>query len=184
MGGAQDGERVVPDAHTAGHLLVDASSDDGPLLVVVDTDADGVTRTARDTIDLTRQYATVEFDGTPVAEDAVITQRRAYADGTDATEHHEHRLTFADLPENIDHVVRSFDECRDCWADPALGCAREVGAAGVGARDGLLPAPSQPQRCSMSVHRPTSEPGRSQRRPNPLTSQIFVAILAHYGSVC
>jgi asparagine synthase (glutamine-hydrolysing) len=27
-----------------------------------------------------------------------------------ATEHHEHRVTFADLPENIDRVVRSFDE--------------------------------------------------------------------------
>src|SRR5207244_2163263 len=26
------------------------------------------------------------------------------------TEHHEHRLTFSDLTENIDHVVRSFDE--------------------------------------------------------------------------
>jgi asparagine synthase (glutamine-hydrolysing) len=26
------------------------------------------------------------------------------------TEHHEHRVTFADLPEKIDHVVRSFDE--------------------------------------------------------------------------
>jgi alkylation response protein AidB-like acyl-CoA dehydrogenase len=70
----------VPDAHTAGHLLVDAISDDGPLLVVVDTDADGVTRTARDTIDLTRQYATVEFDGTPVAEDAVITSPDARAE--------------------------------------------------------------------------------------------------------
>jgi asparagine synthase (glutamine-hydrolysing) len=27
-----------------------------------------------------------------------------------ATEHHEHRVTFADLPEKLDHVVRSFDE--------------------------------------------------------------------------
>jgi asparagine synthase (glutamine-hydrolysing) len=26
------------------------------------------------------------------------------------TEHHEHRVTFTDLPEKIDHVVRSFDE--------------------------------------------------------------------------
>jgi len=26
------------------------------------------------------------------------------------TEHHEHRVTFSDLPEKIDHVVRSFDE--------------------------------------------------------------------------
>jgi asparagine synthase (glutamine-hydrolysing) len=26
------------------------------------------------------------------------------------TEHHEHRVTFADLPEKLDHVVRSFDE--------------------------------------------------------------------------
>jgi asparagine synthase (glutamine-hydrolysing) len=26
------------------------------------------------------------------------------------TEHHEHRVIFADLPEKIDHVVRSFGE--------------------------------------------------------------------------
>jgi asparagine synthase (glutamine-hydrolysing) len=26
------------------------------------------------------------------------------------TEHHEHRVTFADLPEKLDHVVRAFDE--------------------------------------------------------------------------
>jgi asparagine synthase (glutamine-hydrolysing) len=26
------------------------------------------------------------------------------------TDHHEHRVTFADLPEKIDHIVRSFDE--------------------------------------------------------------------------
>jgi alkylation response protein AidB-like acyl-CoA dehydrogenase len=63
----------VPDAQTASQLLIDAISGDGPLLIVADTHADGVTRTARHTLDLTRQYATVKFDGTPVAKDAVIT---------------------------------------------------------------------------------------------------------------
>jgi alkylation response protein AidB-like acyl-CoA dehydrogenase len=70
--------RFVPDAHTATHLLVDATLDGRPVLALVNADAPGVRRKDQHTIDLTRRYATVEFNQTPV--DAIITSPTARAE--------------------------------------------------------------------------------------------------------
>ncbi|BBX66455.1 acyl-CoA dehydrogenase [Mycobacterium saskatchewanense] len=66
--------RLVPYANCADHLLVEASADGQPLLVVVDVAAAGTALRVTDqhTIDLTRPYARVDFDAVPVEADAVI----------------------------------------------------------------------------------------------------------------
>ncbi|CAN5763569.1 acyl-CoA dehydrogenase family protein [soil metagenome] len=57
----------VLDGHTADTLIVSATHDDGVSLFVVDGDADGVTRTRLDPMDLTRPLASVRFDGAQAA---------------------------------------------------------------------------------------------------------------------
>jgi alkylation response protein AidB-like acyl-CoA dehydrogenase len=55
-------KRFVVDGHTADTMLVAASTDTGVVVVIVDGDAVGLTRTRLDTMDLTRPLADVEFD--------------------------------------------------------------------------------------------------------------------------
>lgn len=57
----------------AGLLLVSATSDDGPVQVVVPTDAPGVTSTPMGSLDLVRRFAEVRLDGVEVAEADVVT---------------------------------------------------------------------------------------------------------------
>jgi alkylation response protein AidB-like acyl-CoA dehydrogenase len=55
----------VIDGHTANLLIVAARAGGDIALFAVDPDADGVTRTRMDTLDLTRKQAKIEFSGTP-----------------------------------------------------------------------------------------------------------------------
>ena len=55
----------VVDGATANLLVVSAKSGNGISLYVVDPDADGVTRTPLQTLDMTRKQAKIEFSGTP-----------------------------------------------------------------------------------------------------------------------
>jgi len=60
------GEKMfVLDGHTANLILVAAKTDSGVSLFAVDSDVDGVTRTALSTMDQTRKQAKVEFADTP-----------------------------------------------------------------------------------------------------------------------
>jgi alkylation response protein AidB-like acyl-CoA dehydrogenase len=68
---------LVPDAHVAGHLLIEATSEGRQVLAVVDLDAEGITRTTQHTMDLTRSYVRVGFDGTPLAPDGLIAAPQA-----------------------------------------------------------------------------------------------------------
>jgi alkylation response protein AidB-like acyl-CoA dehydrogenase len=67
-------QRFVPHAAQAGVLVLDALADEEHVVVLVDVaDAgDTLQAGAQHTMDLTRPYATVVFDGTPVSTDAVI----------------------------------------------------------------------------------------------------------------
>ncbi|UGQ11104.1 acyl-CoA/acyl-ACP dehydrogenase [Yinghuangia sp. ASG 101] len=65
----------VPDAAAADTLLVLARTPDGPALFAVAGDAEGLTRTALTTLDLTRRQAAVSFAATPA---------RLLASGTEA----------------------------------------------------------------------------------------------------
>lgn len=59
-----DGQATTVEAGgQADHLLVTASSPDGPVQALVDPGAPGVTITPLDSIDITRRYARVSFDG-------------------------------------------------------------------------------------------------------------------------
>lgn len=67
--------RFVPDGHTADLVIVVADTDDArPALFVVDGAAPGLTRTPRTTIDMTRRFADLAFDG--------VVARRVSAPGT------------------------------------------------------------------------------------------------------
>ncbi len=55
----------VVDGATANLLIVSAKSGNGISLYVVDPDAEGVTRTALQTLDMTRKQAKIEFNNTP-----------------------------------------------------------------------------------------------------------------------
>jgi alkylation response protein AidB-like acyl-CoA dehydrogenase len=72
--------RFVPDAHAADLLLVDATAGGREVLALVDATASGITRQTQHTIDLTRRYATVQFDRTPVDPDAVLVLPAALSD--------------------------------------------------------------------------------------------------------
>ena len=60
LDGAQ--EAVIAGA-SADLLVVIAGGPDGPELVVVDAEAPGITRTVRESLDLTRELARIEFEG-------------------------------------------------------------------------------------------------------------------------
>jgi alkylation response protein AidB-like acyl-CoA dehydrogenase len=64
-------KRHVPFASAADRLLVLARTDDGPSYFLVDPTADGVTLTQHLTISSDTQYR-VDFDGVPVARDALV----------------------------------------------------------------------------------------------------------------
>jgi alkylation response protein AidB-like acyl-CoA dehydrogenase len=78
-----DGPKAfVIDGHTAHTLIVVArepgtSGRDGITLVLVDSDAAGVTRQRVETMDMTRKQATVDFDGVRVPASAVLGERGA-----------------------------------------------------------------------------------------------------------
>ncbi|HYZ92899.1 MAG TPA: acyl-CoA dehydrogenase family protein [Actinomycetota bacterium] len=55
----------VLDGHTATLLIVAAKSSDGLGLYLVDPDAEGVTRTKLETLDMTRKQAKIDFNNTP-----------------------------------------------------------------------------------------------------------------------
>jgi alkylation response protein AidB-like acyl-CoA dehydrogenase len=55
----------VLDGHTATLLIVAAKSNGGVSLFVVDPDAEGVTRTKLETLDMTRKQAKIDFNNTP-----------------------------------------------------------------------------------------------------------------------
>lgn len=67
---------VVEAAAQADHLLVTVSLDgagsDRPTQVVVPTNAEGLTITPLDSLDLVRRFAEVRFDGVVVADDATV----------------------------------------------------------------------------------------------------------------
>lgn len=55
----------VVDGHTANLLIVSAKSGNGISLYIVDPDADGVTRTPLQTLDMTRKQAKIDFNNAP-----------------------------------------------------------------------------------------------------------------------
>lgn len=61
-------KRFVVDGHTADTVLVAASTDAGVVVLMVDGDAAGLTRTRLDTMDLTRPLADLDFDGVPAIQ--------------------------------------------------------------------------------------------------------------------
>lgn len=71
-------KQFVPDAHVADTLLVAARTSDeddptdGISLFVVDAKADGITVTQQRTMDTTRRWCEVTFDGVSVSGDAVL----------------------------------------------------------------------------------------------------------------
>jgi alkylation response protein AidB-like acyl-CoA dehydrogenase len=77
---ARDGGEIVLDGVAtpveagaqADVLLVTAQSDDGPVQVVLDAHADGVTVTPLASVDLVRRYAHVEFDAARVPASACL----------------------------------------------------------------------------------------------------------------
>lgn len=74
--------RFVPDASTAGPLLVPAVGTDGaPVVVVVDGSAGGVTVTERPVLDLTRRLSDVAIEKLPVDPGSVL---RFHGDATAA----------------------------------------------------------------------------------------------------
>ncbi len=65
-GGKLTGTKMyVVDGATANLLIVSAKDSSGISLFVVDPDADGVTRTGLQTLDMTRKQAKIEFNNTP-----------------------------------------------------------------------------------------------------------------------
>ena len=83
--GARDGNGLVLDGvktpveagAQADVLLVTARSADGPVQVVVDAQAEGVTVTPLASVDLTRRYARVEFDAVRVPASACLSPAAA-----------------------------------------------------------------------------------------------------------
>jgi alkylation response protein AidB-like acyl-CoA dehydrogenase len=67
-------KRPVEAANAASHLLVSGRSDGGLTQVVVPADAPGVTVTPLQSVDLTRRFATVRFEGVRVPASAVLGQ--------------------------------------------------------------------------------------------------------------
>lgn len=67
-------KRPVESADAATHLLVTGRTGGGLTQVVVPADAPGVTVTPLSSVDLTRRFATVRFDGVRVPADAVLGQ--------------------------------------------------------------------------------------------------------------
>ena len=67
-------KRPVESADAATHLLVTGRTGDGLTQVIVPADAPGITVTPLTSVDLTRRFATVRFDGVRVPADAVVGQ--------------------------------------------------------------------------------------------------------------
>ncbi len=69
-------KQYVTDGHTVDKILVAArgggDDGDGVSLLVVDGDADGLTRTATHGVDDTRKHATLVFDGVSVGREALV----------------------------------------------------------------------------------------------------------------
>ncbi len=65
-------KRAVESAQQASHVLVVARTGDGITQVLVPTDANGITMNDMKTVDLTRRFATVAFDGVRVPLSNVI----------------------------------------------------------------------------------------------------------------
>ncbi|KPM55342.1 acyl-CoA dehydrogenase [Frankia sp. CcI49] len=65
-------KRPVESAAQAGYLLVTGRSEEGLTQVLVPTDAPGITITPLKTVDLTRRFSTVRFDGVRVPRSAVV----------------------------------------------------------------------------------------------------------------
>jgi len=63
-------KRFVVDGHTADTLIVAAKTDAGVSLFLVDGDADGVSRSRLETMDMTRKQAEIVFEG--VKSDAMV----------------------------------------------------------------------------------------------------------------
>ncbi len=63
---------AVQDVEASSWLLVTGTSADGPAQVLVAADASGVTVTELDSLDITRRFAEVRFDGTRVPAAAVV----------------------------------------------------------------------------------------------------------------
>ena len=68
----------------AGQLLVAAASDAGPTQFLVATDTPGITVTALRSVDLTRRYARIEFDGVRVGADALVGTAGGAADDVES----------------------------------------------------------------------------------------------------
>lgn len=72
-GGTLRGEKIlVADAAGADLLFVFARDDDGPVIVMVDPKAPGVTLRAHDDLDPTSGHCAIRFDRTALADDAVL----------------------------------------------------------------------------------------------------------------
>lgn len=72
-GGTLRGEKIlVADAAGADLLLVVATGEDGPAIVMVDPKAPGVSISAHDDLDPTSGHCAIRFDRTPLADDAVL----------------------------------------------------------------------------------------------------------------
>jgi alkylation response protein AidB-like acyl-CoA dehydrogenase len=67
-------KRPVESAAESSHLLVTGRTGDGLTQVLVPADADGVTVVPMRTVDTTRRFATVRFDGVRVRAEAVVGQ--------------------------------------------------------------------------------------------------------------
>jgi alkylation response protein AidB-like acyl-CoA dehydrogenase len=72
--------RHVPDVGVADHLVLGVDRVDGPALALVSTAAPGVTSRQEHTVDLTRRYHEVTFDGVVVSPEMLLASEPAVAE--------------------------------------------------------------------------------------------------------
>jgi alkylation response protein AidB-like acyl-CoA dehydrogenase len=100
-------KRFVLDGGVADILIVAAKGEDGPILLLVDPQAEGVTLTPRDSID-SRNAADIAFAAVPLAPDAVLATTNATTNAAAAA------------------IARALDVGRALLAAELLGIAQEA----------------------------------------------------------
>jgi alkylation response protein AidB-like acyl-CoA dehydrogenase len=99
-------KRPVESAAQAGHLLVTGRTGDGLTQVLVPTDTPGVTLTPMASVDLTRRFWVVRFDGARVPATAVVGEVGRAADDVERQLQHAVVVTTA---EAVGAMQRAFD---------------------------------------------------------------------------
>jgi alkylation response protein AidB-like acyl-CoA dehydrogenase len=99
-------KRPVESAAQASHLLVTGRTGDGLTQVLVPTDTRGLTLTPMASVDLTRRFSVVRFDGVRVPGGAVLGEVGGAADDVDRQLHHALVIAAA---EAVGAMQRAFD---------------------------------------------------------------------------